>query len=108
MIPLLKKELYESRYPLFPLALNAGKSGGTYPAVLSAADEIAVELFLKKRIKFMDIFRLIELVLQQHKPVEEPTIEDILITDVPLAISILMWLATVATVLMVFRGEISL
>lgn len=36
------------------------------------------------------------------------TPEDILITDVPLAISILMWLATVATVLMVFRGEISL
>lgn len=75
------EELDESRYPLFPLALKAGKSGGTYPAVLSAADEIAVEQFLKKRIKFMDIFRLIDKALQQHHSVANPTIEDILIAD---------------------------
>ena len=75
------EELDESRYPLFPLALEAGKSGGTYPAVLSAADEVAVEEFLKGRIKFMDIFRLIERVLEQHQSLTKPTIEDILNAD---------------------------
>ena len=48
-----------ARYPCFSLALAAGKKGGTYPAVLSAADEIAVDLFLQKRVGFTDIHRFV-------------------------------------------------
>ena len=56
--------------------------GATYPAALCAADETAVELFLAGRIGFMDIPRLIEGVLGWHKPVHNPTIEDIETADI--------------------------
>mgnify|MGYP001559669042 CR=1 FL=1 len=55
------------RFPCLWLALEAGKAGGTYPAVLSAADEVAVELFLGGCIRFMDIPRLIEETLKGYK-----------------------------------------
>ena len=42
--------------------------GGTYTAVLSAADEVAVELFLERRIGFMDIYRTVSAVLEDHSP----------------------------------------
>lgn len=53
----------KDRYPGFSLAVQAGKSGGTAPAVFNAANEIAVEMFLKGNIEFTDIPHLIELVL---------------------------------------------
>ena len=46
--------------------MEAGKSGGTYPAALSAADEVAVGLFLDRKIGYMDIGRVIERVLENH------------------------------------------
>ena len=49
------KPLDEGRYPCFFLALEAGHRGSTYPAVLSAADEVAVRLFLDRRIGFLDM-----------------------------------------------------
>ncbi|MBI4287954.1 MAG: 1-deoxy-D-xylulose-5-phosphate reductoisomerase [Chloroflexi bacterium] len=52
------------RFPCLRLALEAGKLGGTYPAVLAAADDVAVELFLDGRISFVDIPRLIERTLE--------------------------------------------
>ncbi len=58
-------------FPCLKLAIEAGKRGGTYPAVLCAADEIAVDLFLKKQIRFTDIARLIEQVLGQHQNTAE-------------------------------------
>ena len=69
------------RYPCFRLALEAGKRGATYPAVVSAADEVAVELFLDRRIGFTDIPRLVEDVLSSHAPVSTPGLEDILAAD---------------------------
>lgn len=69
------------RYPCFKLALNAGAKGQTYPAVLAAADETAVGLFLKKRIGFMDIPSLVESALSAHNPVKSPGLEDILLAD---------------------------
>ena len=75
------QELDTNRYPCFTLAVEAGKKGGTYPAVLSAADEVAVRLFLDRRIGFNDIFRVVEKVLDRHVPVFEPSFEDILAAD---------------------------
>ncbi len=69
------------RYPCFTTALDAGRRGRTYPAVLSAADEEAVGLFLKGRIRFTDIPRLVADTLQRHDPVDGPTVEDILAAD---------------------------
>ncbi|SHE93374.1 1-deoxy-D-xylulose 5-phosphate reductoisomerase [Caldanaerobius fijiensis DSM 17918] len=63
------------------LAYDAAIAGGTYPAVLNAANEICVELFLKGMIKFLDIPLLIEKALDGHKPIYNPTIEDIIYVD---------------------------
>ncbi len=68
-------------FPCLGLAIEAGKKGGTYPAVLSAADEVAVELFLSHSIRFTGIARLIEQVLSQHQPVAEPSLEEITAAD---------------------------
>ncbi len=69
------------RFPCLRLAIEAGKKGGTYPAVLCAADEVAVNLFLEGRIKFTDIPALIDEVLSKHINVSLPSIEDILQAD---------------------------
>ena len=68
-------------FPCLKLAIEAGKKGGTCPAVLCAADEAAVELFLSKRIKFTDIARLVGQALEEHKSIAHPTPEEILAAD---------------------------
>jgi 1-deoxy-D-xylulose-5-phosphate reductoisomerase len=69
------------RYPCLELALDAGRRGGTYPAVLCAADEVAVQLFLHGSIDFPSIPHLIARTLEQHVPVESPGLDDILEAD---------------------------
>jgi 1-deoxy-D-xylulose-5-phosphate reductoisomerase len=69
------------RFPCLRLALEAGRKGGTYPAVLSAADEVAVELFMKGRIGFMDIPRLVGQALDKHDSISNPSLDDILAAD---------------------------
>lgn len=64
-----------------PLAIKAGKDGGTMPTVLNGANEVAVELFLKGKIKFNDIFKIVENALSNHKNVLNPTLDDIIDTD---------------------------
>jgi 1-deoxy-D-xylulose-5-phosphate reductoisomerase len=68
-------------FPCLKLAIEAGKKGGTYPAVLCAADEVAVDLFLSKRIKFTDIARLVEQSLTEHKVVMHLALEEIVAAD---------------------------
>ena len=68
-------------FPCLKLAIEAGKKQGTYPAVLCAADEVAVELFLAQRIKFTDIARLVEQTLAEHKATTHPTLEEIMASD---------------------------
>ena len=68
-------------FPCLKLAITAGKKGGTYPAVLCAADEVAVELFLSQRIKFIDIAQLVEQALEEHQAIAQPTLEEILAAD---------------------------
>ena len=68
-------------FPCLSLAIEAGKKGGTYPAVVCATDEIAVELFLSQRIKFTDIANLVEQTLEQHRSIAHPTLEEIMVAD---------------------------
>lgn len=68
-------------FPCLKLAIEAGRWGGTYPAVLCAADEVAVELFLSGRIRFTDIPRLVETALSEHKAAVHPTIAEIIAAD---------------------------
>jgi 1-deoxy-D-xylulose-5-phosphate reductoisomerase len=70
-----------SEFPCLNLALKAAKLGGTYPAVLCAADETAVELFLNNGIAFTEIATIIEKTLDMYRPVSNPGLEDILRSD---------------------------
>ncbi len=66
------------RYPLFQMAVEVGRRGGTWPAALCGADDKAVEMFLAGRIGFLDIGRVIEAVLDDHQNVPEPSLDQIL------------------------------
>ncbi|MFC2050202.1 1-deoxy-D-xylulose-5-phosphate reductoisomerase [Chloroflexota bacterium] len=70
-----------SMFPCLQLALEAGKKGGTYPSVLCAADEIAVELFLKQHINFPDIAEIITNTISLHRGIANPTLDEILAAD---------------------------
>jgi 1-deoxy-D-xylulose-5-phosphate reductoisomerase len=69
------------KFPCLRLAIEAGKSGGTCPAVLGAADEVAVELFLSQHIQFVDIAHLTERVIEQHQAIAHPGLEEIMAAD---------------------------
>jgi len=66
------------KFPCLELAYEAARRRGTLPAVLNAANEVAVEAFLNEKIKFHYIFRIIEKVICRHKNVAFPVLEDIL------------------------------
>jgi len=69
------------RYPCLSLALEAGRKGGAFPAVLCAADEIAVQHFLAGHLGFTDIARVIEGALAAHTGPANPSLDDILAAD---------------------------
>ncbi|MBE7415217.1 MAG: 1-deoxy-D-xylulose-5-phosphate reductoisomerase [Deltaproteobacteria bacterium] len=69
------------RYPCLGFAYEALKTGGTAPAALNAADEVAVELFLEGRIPFTGISRVIGEVLGAHQSKEPGSVEDVLEAD---------------------------
>ncbi len=69
-------------FPCLDLAMEAIRKGGTYTAALCAADEAVVELFLKDQIGFMDIPRFIKQVLDEHRSVTGPSLDDILEVDI--------------------------
>ena len=75
-----EKPDYET-FSCLKLAIEAGKCGGTMPVVLNAANEIAVELFLKGKIKFLQIGEIVEKQLSIHKNTLNPKINDIIETD---------------------------
>lgn len=72
-----------NKYPCMQLAYAAGRAGGLMPAVLNAANEQSVALFLEEKIKFLDIPRLIETVCDRFttQNTADPSLEDILQTD---------------------------
>jgi len=69
------------RFHSLRLAIEAGREGGTCPAVLCAADEVAVDLFLSQRIKFIEIPHLVKRVLERHHKVSHPAMEEIMAAD---------------------------
>ena len=81
---LAKLEFEQPRYADFPalnLAREAGETGGTLPAVLNAANEIAVDAFLHRRIPFPKIWETVGEVMCRHRSVAHPALEDILRAD---------------------------
>jgi 1-deoxy-D-xylulose-5-phosphate reductoisomerase len=69
------------RFPCLAYAYDALKTGGTMPAVLSAANEVAVKHFLDGTIGFMDIPRVILATMDAHRPTPIKTVEDALKAD---------------------------
>lgn len=68
-------------FPCLSLAYKAIRIGGTMPAVLNAANEIAVDMFLKGQISFLEIPLIIEKAMKSHQVIENPDIDDILRAD---------------------------
>jgi 1-deoxy-D-xylulose-5-phosphate reductoisomerase len=69
------------KFPAINLAYNAANMGGTAPAALNAANEVAVDAFLMERIGFTQITELIEETLARHEVVSGPSLLDILEAD---------------------------
>src|SRR5436309_8873051 len=68
-------------FPALGLARRAGETGGTLPAVLNAANEIAVSAFLEKRMSFPQIWQTVERVMDAHRSVAQPDLDEILRAD---------------------------
>ncbi len=71
----------EDVFPALRLARHAGETGGTLPAVMNAANEVAVDAFLHHRITFPEIWRSVERVMERHNVTEHPTLEQIIHAD---------------------------
>jgi 1-deoxy-D-xylulose-5-phosphate reductoisomerase len=69
------------RFPALTLARHAGDQGGTLPAVLNAANEVAVDAFIAGKITFPGISDLVAKVMQRHKNIQSPTLDQILEAD---------------------------
>jgi 1-deoxy-D-xylulose-5-phosphate reductoisomerase len=69
------------RFPALDLARRAGEVGGTMPAVLNAANEVAVDAFVNGRINFPGISETVGRTLARHQVVAHPTLEQILAAD---------------------------
>ena len=59
------------------LAFMAITEGGSLPTVFNAANEVAVALFIQKKIRYLDIVNIIEENLNKHVKIEEPSVDDI-------------------------------
>jgi 1-deoxy-D-xylulose-5-phosphate reductoisomerase len=69
------------KYPCMQLAYAAGQVGGTMPAVLNAANEAIVQLFLEEMIDFLTIPKILDAVCNAHATIQAPSLEDILAVD---------------------------
>ena len=69
------------RFPCLRLAMESGRLGGTAPAVMAAADEVAVERFMAGEVGFLDIPAIIESVLEKHDVLADPDLETVLEAD---------------------------
>jgi len=91
------------KYPCVRLAYKAGRRGGTMPAILSAANERAVELLLSKDIDFLEIPDILETVMEmaekEDKVLAIPTLDDIIAAD--------LWARSAADVVVQDRKTVS-
>ena len=79
--PLDFLEVSKERYPCFFLAKNVAKEGDSFPIVMNAANEVAVEAFLNGKVKFKDIHSVIEDVIISHNKQKISSIEDVFEID---------------------------
>jgi len=70
-----------TRYPAIELGFEAGRKGGTFPAVLNAANEVAVQLFLEGKIPFTRIVPSVQAVLETHSSERAESLESITAAD---------------------------
>lgn len=69
------------RFPSLNLARRAGEIGGTLPAVLNAANEVAVDAYVNRRISFPQITEIVQKTMDTHRLMSHPTLEQILEAD---------------------------
>lgn len=69
------------RFSCLKLALEAARFGRSYPAVLNAANEIAVQMFLQDKIGFVDIAKLLQTCMEEHQPFDLCSLEDVMEAD---------------------------
>jgi 1-deoxy-D-xylulose-5-phosphate reductoisomerase len=70
-----------ARFPMLRLAYEAGRTGGTLPAVFNAANETAVQLFLQRKIRFLQIEEIVERVMEAHRTEQNPDLGAVLEAD---------------------------
>jgi 1-deoxy-D-xylulose-5-phosphate reductoisomerase len=86
-LDLLKVRVFEffrpdmEKFPCLRLAYEAGKAGGTMPAVLNAANEVAVQAFLGNALRFADIANVVKEALSCHQRKEHPDLGEIMEAD---------------------------
>jgi 1-deoxy-D-xylulose-5-phosphate reductoisomerase len=68
-------------YPCFKIGVEAGKTGGTAPAAMNAANEVGVLAFLEERIAFTHIETIVRSVVKSHRVTKDPSLQDILDAD---------------------------
>jgi 1-deoxy-D-xylulose-5-phosphate reductoisomerase len=81
---LSKLEFFTPRYDDFPalnLARRAGEIGGTLPAVMNAANEVAVAAFLDRQVRFPEVWQIVEEAMNRHTSVAHPNLDAILQAD---------------------------
>ena len=69
------------KFPCLKLAFEAGKQGGTLPAVMNAANEEAVFMFLNKKISLWDIYEITKRMMEEHRNIKNPSLEEIIEQD---------------------------
>ena len=77
---ILRNRIWRHFYGL-KLAYEAGRTGGSLPTVLNAANERAVAMFLDRKIKYLQIPEIIQACMEAHKNIPSPTVEEILKTE---------------------------
>lgn len=70
------------KFPALELGFEAARVGGTMGSALNAANEVAVDAFLNNKIKFTDITKMVKMVMEKHTLIKNPTLEDVVKTDV--------------------------
>lgn len=75
------REINNSLFPCLGYAYEAGKLGGTMPAVMNAADEVLVQAFLQDKICFLDIPKLIKRMMDEHSLIKNPSLDEIMDVD---------------------------
>ncbi|MDD9897611.1 MAG: 1-deoxy-D-xylulose-5-phosphate reductoisomerase, partial [Candidatus Melainabacteria bacterium] len=71
----------QKKFPALSLAYAAGRQGHSFPTALNSVNEAAVDLFLKEKIQYLDIAKIIEAELEQHQIIKEPCVNTILEID---------------------------